>query len=282
MPTGPFDPSIIPAMPRAPRHAEVVSTTREVTLSDGPLRYTLRRTSRARGMRLTIHPERGVVVSLPPATRRGWAAAESEVDRFLRSREAWIRRHLGRAEVSRRALVERPELGAGRHILYRGTPHEVRFIAASPTLRRTQVVESRELLEILVAPRDRTTPVVALTAFLREQAREAIDAAVGRHAAALHVQPASITLRDPRSRWGSCSRTGRLSLSWRLILAPPEALETVVVHELCHLRVFGHGPRFRGLLASRVPDHVTWRRWLREHAPELHAALDPSPAEVAA
>jgi predicted metal-dependent hydrolase len=66
------------------------------------------------------------------------------------------------------------------------------------------------------------------------------------------------------------------------MLAPPQALETVVVHELCHLRVFGHGPRFRGLLASRVPDHVTWRRWLREHASELHAALDPSPAEVAA
>lgn len=63
-------------------------------------------------------------------------------------------------------------------------------------------------------------------------------------------------------------------LSWRLVLAPAEALETTVVHELAHLRVFGHGPRFWSLVASRSPDHVRWRRWLREHSAELHTALD--------
>jgi predicted metal-dependent hydrolase len=57
------------------------------------------------------------------------------------------------------------------------------------------------------------------------------------------------------------------------VLAPPEALDTVAAHELCHLRVFGHSERFWALLATRVPDHATWRRWLRRHAPELHAAL---------
>jgi predicted metal-dependent hydrolase len=64
-------------------------------------------------------------------------------------------------------------------------------------------------------------------------------------------------------------------LSWRLILAPPEALETVVVHELAHLRVFGHGPRFWAVVASRRADHLVWRRWLRTHSLELHAALAP-------
>lgn len=62
--------------------------------------------------------------------------------------------------------------------------------------------------------------------------------------------------------------------SWRLVLAPPQAMETVVVHELAHLRVFGHGPRFWGVVASRVPDHAQWRRWLREHSQELHGALE--------
>ncbi len=61
------------------------------------------------------------------------------------------------------------------------------------------------------------------------------------------------------------------------MLAPPEALETVVVHELAHLRVFGHGPEFWAVVASRVPDHVDWRRWLREHSVELHAALAEEP-----
>ncbi len=61
-------------------------------------------------------------------------------------------------------------------------------------------------------------------------------------------------------------------LAWRLVLAPPAVLETVVVHELCHLRVFGHGPRFWDLVATRVPDHAAHRRWLRTHAAALHAA----------
>ena len=81
-------------------------------------------------------------------------------------------------------------------------------------------------------------------------------------------------IRDQRTRWGSASRQGRLAFSWRLILAPPEALETVVIHELAHLRVFGHGPRFWEVVASRRPDHKVWRRWLHDHSTELHGALD--------
>ena len=63
------------------------------------------------------------------------------------------------------------------------------------------------------------------------------------------------------------------SFSWRLVLAPPEALETVVVHELAHLRVFGHGHKFWDLVAGRRPDHRAWRRWLHDHSTELHSAV---------
>jgi predicted metal-dependent hydrolase len=70
--------------------------------------------------------------------------------------------------------------------------------------------------------------------------------------------------------------------SWRLVLAPPEALETVVIHELAHLRVFGHGPRFWALVASRRPDHAEWRRWLRTHSLELHGALSTTVEPAAA
>ena len=88
------------------------------------------------------------------------------------------------------------------------------------------------------------------------------------------VTPTSVSVRDQRSRWGSASPHGRLSFSWRLILAPPEALETVVIHELAHLRVFGHGPRFWEIVAERRPDHAIWRKWLHDHSFELHGALD--------
>src|SRR5262249_57857277 len=110
--------------------------------------------------------------------------------------------------------------------------------------------------------------------WFRGRARAAITEALERHGPALGVRPARITVRDTTSRWGSCSRTGTLSFCWRLVLAPPEALDAVAAHEACHLRVFGHGPRFRSLLASRVPDYPDPRRWLRRHSAELHAALD--------
>src|SRR4029077_439362 len=124
-----------------------------------------------------------------------------------------------------------------------------------------------------VAPADRRPLRTILETWLRERAAGDIDAALDRHTPAPGVEPVRVSIRDPRTRWGSAAHSGRLSFSWRLVLAPPEALETVVVHELAHLRVFGHGPEFWAVVASRVPDPLAWRRWLREHSVELHAAL---------
>lgn len=247
-------------------------------LPGGDLAYTLRRSPRARRLRVVIHPERGVVVTLPPAGRRGWAGADGLVVDFLAEREAWLRRHLARQAAARARLDARPSLDEGRVVPYRGEPHRVRVVAAAGGTRRSRVarVGGDDGDELLVerAPADRRPTAAILDAWFRARARTELAAAVARHAAALGVTPARITIRDTTSRWGSCSRTGTLSFSWRLVLAPPAALDTVAAHEACHLRVFGHGPRFRSLLAGRVPDHADWRRWLRRHAPELHAALD--------
>ena len=106
-------------------------------------------------------------------------------------------------------------------------------------------------LVVRLAASDRRPTAAVLEAWLKPRARAAIERDVERHAAALGVVPAAISIRDQRTRWGSASRQRRLAFSWRLILAPPEALETVVIHELAHLRVFGHGPRFWAVVATR-------------------------------
>jgi predicted metal-dependent hydrolase len=227
---------------------------------------------------VTVHPERGVVVSLPPAERRGWARPEPMVVGFLAEREGWIRRHLGRQSETRARLGARPALDDGRVVPFLGQPHRVRVVTAPAGARASRVsrVGGDDGDEILVerVGRDARPTAVILEAWLRGRARAALLAAVDRHAPALGVSPGRVTIRDTTSRWGSCSRSGALSFSWRLVLAPPAALEAVAAHEVCHLRVFGHGPWFHALLASRVPDYADWRRWLRRHAPELHAALD--------
>lgn len=242
----------------------------------GPPPYVLRRSARSRRLRITIDPEHGLVVTIPPASRRGWAHPEPLIDAFLREREPWIRRHLDTHAHQRAELAARGGLADGASIRYLGELHRLRVGVADggrrSTVARVVTLAGPEL-HVALLTRDRDRPERVLEAWFRDQARFVIDATIADHAGALGVSPASVALRDPRTRWGSASREGRLMFSWRLVLAPPEALETVVVHELAHLLVFGHGPRFWSVVAARRADHVTWRRWLRAHSLELHGAL---------
>jgi predicted metal-dependent hydrolase len=240
--------------------------------------YVLRRSARSRRLRLTIHPTDGLVVTIPPATRRGWARPEAEIERFLRDREAWVRRHLAQQASERAELAARGGLRDGASIRYRGEFHRLRIGDAPAGLRRSSVAREGGLdgdeLVVELARADHRSVAAVLEGWFRDRARIFVEREIARHAAVLDVTPAAVTIRDQRSRWGSASRQRRLSFSWRLVLAPPDALDSVVVHELAHLRVFGHSPRFWAVVASRRPDHLVWRRWLRVHSHELHAALD--------
>jgi predicted metal-dependent hydrolase len=259
----------LPARPLGKRTTEAPAVA---ALSGGPLPYTLRHSPRARGLRVVIHPERGVLVTVP-ATRTGRSDGERRAVEFLAQREPWVRRHLARQADVRAELLARGGARDGGSIRLEGLVVPIRVVPAVVGARRSTVARFDDELVIHRAERDRRADGAVIEAWLIDLARGRIDETIAWHASALGVSPRSVTVRDPRSRWGSASQQGRVSLSWRLVLAPPEALETVVIHELAHLRVFGHGPRFWSLVASRRPDHQVWRRWLHDHATELHGAL---------
>jgi predicted metal-dependent hydrolase len=246
-------------------------------LAGGRLECTIRRSSRARLMRLTVDPRHTAVITIPARAARSKGEAERLAESFVAEREVWLRRHLDRQARQRAELDALGPLRDGGTLLFRGEAHRLRVVAPTPGRSRTAVTREGgdDGDELVVRPgaRERRDLAAILEAWLRVRARSAIEREIERHAPALAVEPAEVTVRDTRTRWGSCSRARRLSFSWRLILAPPEALETVVVHELAHLRVFGHGPEFWELVAARRPDHRRWRRWLRDHSLELHGAL---------
>jgi predicted metal-dependent hydrolase len=246
-------------------------------LPGGSIELTIRRSSRARLLRLTIDPRHNAVVTIPTRAARSKADAEKIAVTFVAEREQWLRRHLDRQAGQRERALAMGPFRDGGTFRYRGEMHRLRIVAAEARRRTTVAREGGEAgdeLVVRLSARERRDIETIMEAWLRDKARGVIMREIERHAAALGVHPATVTVRDAHTRWGSCSRERRLSFSWRLVLAPPEALETVVIHELAHLRVFGHGPEFWAIVAARRADHRQWRRWLRDHSLELHSALD--------
>src|SRR3954447_20743140 len=101
-------------------------------LPGAPVPYTLRRSPRSRGLRVVIHPERGVVVTVPAAGRRGWADPERHIGTFLAEREAWVRRHLAKQAREQAELDARGGLRDGASIRFRGELHRLRIVPAAP------------------------------------------------------------------------------------------------------------------------------------------------------
>ncbi len=245
-------------------------------LPGGSLECTIRRSTRARHLRLTVDPRHAAIVTVPARAARNRAEAERLAQSFVAEREGWLRGHLDRQTRQRAELAALGPLRDGGQFRFRGETHRLRVVV-DPTRQRTTVSreggDAGDELVVRLGATERRGLETILEAWLKEKARAAIHREIERHATALDVVPAAVSIRDTRTRWGSCSRSRRLSFSWRLVLAPPEALETVVIHELAHLRVFGHGPGFWEVVAGRRADHRIWRRWLREHSMELHGAL---------
>ena len=109
----------------------------------------------------------------------------------------------------------------------------------------------------------------ALKQALSRLALERIRGHLEHYAPLLGVQFGRVAIRDQKSRWGSCSAKHNLNFNWKLIMAPPQALEYVVIHELCHLIEFNHSARFWRLVESRMPEYEAWKKWLKAHGSEL-------------
>jgi predicted metal-dependent hydrolase len=214
----------------------------------------VRRSERARRIRVTVDPDRGVLVTLPRRARL--RDAERAVDEL----RPWIERRLADVDAAHAQVAARggaiPFLG--------GTLHPV------PEAGRTRV---RRVGDTLRVPPD---DPAAVERWLRRAARDEITPRAHRAAAALGVQVTRVAIRDQRTRWGSASSAGALSFSWRLVLAPEEVLDYVVWHEACHLREMNHSLRFWALVAEHCPGYETPRRWLREHGAALRLSRPTS------
>lgn len=216
---------------------------------DPPLSVTLRRSARARRYSLRVSRLDGrVTLTLP------MGAPQAEAVAFLRAREDWVRGHLARQpDLHRIDLGSRIPVAGQTRVLARAPDGPPRLDGG----------------HLFVSPRARAVGAQA-EAVLKDEARARLSDTAHRAAQALGRRVTGLTLKDTRSRWGSCSAQGRLMFSWRLILAPPEVLDYVAIHEAAHLVEMNHSTAFWTQVARLCPDYPRHRDWLRLHGADLH------------
>jgi predicted metal-dependent hydrolase len=244
------------ATPRTPPTARTCSSV----IAGSPVTYTLRVSARARSLRLVIRPASGLEVVVP----RGTSA--HEIERVLRDKARWIMQTLER--VARESTAVAPALADGSILTFAGCPLRLALQTGAPAGRFHAAI-SGETLQLTVARDTQEEVRAALEAWYRRQAARVFAERLAVCNAAYGFSYGRVSIREQKSRWGSCSRKGNLNFNWRLLLAPLPVLDYVVTHELAHLKEPNHSPRFWALVASACPEYQTQRRWLRQHGREL-------------
>ena len=215
-----------------------------------PVEITLRRSARSTRFSLRVSQLDGrVTLSMPLRAR------ERDAMEFALGHESWVRA----------ALARRPTqslLRMGDTVLVEG-----RLLTLAPGTTRSPVIAGDSLL----LPGDPAQAATRTAAYLKTLARDRLAAASDHYAAQIGRKVTRITLRDTRSRWGSCAHDGALMYSWRLIMAPPPVLTYVAAHEVAHMVEMNHSDAFWDVVNRLYPGWQAQRKWLHTHGRNLHA-----------
>ena len=222
--------------------------------------------ARARHIRVSINAAGEVLLTIPRYV------SKAEARGFLASRVDWVLEQRARLAGNARAAPMTLRWDGSDQFPLRGAQLPLHWVRA--TVARPQVRITADVISVFAPGGSRPAQLdrVLKLALMREARLEAEDL-LDREAHRLGVRWASLRIGDPRAQWGSCTRAGDISLSWRLLLAPPEAFRYVVIHELCHLPHPDHSPAFWAAVASQMPEYLEQRQWLKREGGGLHRWL---------
>jgi len=206
--------------------------------------------SRRRTISLEITKDAALIVRAP------LRATDTRILDLVREKQDWIEKKM--AEIRSRPVPQKKEFVNGEPFLFLGKTYCLEILSGSDTgisLGEKLYVGERRMPEIRNLLQD----------WYVQKAKEILPARVAGYSAILDFRPKKIRISDTRRRWASCSTSGTLSFCWRLILAPPEVIDYVIVHELVHMRQPDHSPRFWEKVRSAMPDYEIHKAWLREN-----------------
>jgi predicted metal-dependent hydrolase len=227
---------------------------------DSAIPYAVRRSERARNARVVVHLDGVVEVVVP---RR---MALRHVEPLVAEKRPWIERTLRRFEDARAAAPVRLEDGG--FVPYLGESL-VLSVCVEPGRSRPHVARRGDRLEVALAKPGAEALRAALERWYRRRARAEVEPRLEAAARRAGESCGPLSIRGQATRWASCSSSGAMSFNWRLLLAPAPVLDYVVEHELAHLAVPNHSPRFWSLVAERCPGYREHERWLKQHGAAL-------------
>nr|WP_316651031.1 M48 family metallopeptidase [uncultured Gellertiella sp.] len=243
-----------PARRKAPRPDR--KEERILPVHGRPIPLHIRQTERATRITLRIEPGgRALKMTIPHGL------PEREVSAFLTRHHGWLEKKLF-------DFPDDARLSPGETVLVRGIPHRIEHSGKLRGLTETRLVDGEAVIRIS-GLEDHTGR--RISDHLKKLARAELEQLVAVHTARIGKRHSALTLKDTRSRWGSCSSAGNLNFSWRIAMAPPEVINYLAAHEVAHLKEMNHGPKFWALCKMLCPDMEEAKAWLKRHGSTLHA-----------
>ncbi|MGE5654240.1 MAG: M48 family metallopeptidase [Bacillota bacterium] len=235
----------------------LIVSERSIQIEQRTIAYTLRRNRRAKRVTLRVDQD-GLTMTVP------WSFPQDQLEPFIRARREWVVTTLERFAKPASSIIE-PAWTPADGVLILGKQRAILRSPSQPTI--ALVGESILMPERLAE--DSSRAKAAIESWLKDLARQFLAERLAHHGLSMGVSPTRVTLRSQKTRWGSCSSQGCISLNWRLIMAPPAAIDYVLIHELAHLIEMNHSESFWKIVARHDPNYREHRRWLRENGSSL-------------
>jgi hypothetical protein len=202
--------------------------------------------------------------------------AERHIHQFVQAKQQWIEQALAKIEAKQGQQSLAPAVyGHGVDIPYQGATYKLTVRASGVTA--ITIAFDQELIaympEALALKEHSAELKTAFTQWMKQQAQQQVERLVKQHGATRQLFPQAVRIKTQKSRWGSCGIRNDININWLLIIAPPDVLEYVVVHELCHIKIRNHSAHFWALVAEHLPDYQSRRRWLKQHGSRLMQGL---------
>lgn len=232
---------------------------RTTTLAGEKVTYEVSRSNEATQPRIDAGID-GITVVLP-------ANSNGDPETLLTDNAEWVLEKKTKFDRYRADIPKR-QFEAGETFPFLGDDHE---LVVEPR-RKSEVVDGT--IRLRQSAVDQSSVKRALRNFYRREAREYLSGRLDHFGDEMGLEYDGLEIRNQRTRWGSCSTNGTISLNWRLLMAPPEVIDYVVVHELAHLREPNHTEAFWSLVAEHIPDYEEYAEWLDENSTQLVFSKD--------